>query len=110
MTHQLPNINSVKRRWRAERGIVRLPSLSVGTWVIVLLAAASSVATLAWPVPKSNGRVMWTFAAMHSLIYKPVIDEWNRSREPKIFFFATSWIRNAHMPFSLGKQSEPHSR
>jgi len=69
---------------RTARGFVRSSALSTGTWAIVLIAALSSVAVLAWPVPKPKGRVMWTFAVMHSLIYKPVIDEWNSTRDSKI--------------------------
>lgn len=76
-----PQPNPPRRRGR---GFARLPSLSAGTWVVVLIAAISSMAVLAWPVPKPNGRVMWTFSVMHSLIYKPVINEWNSTRDAKI--------------------------
>ncbi len=84
VTYQTSSHRTEHQRRRAARGFVRSSALSAGTWAIVLIAALSSVAVMAWPVPKPNGRVMWTFAVMHSLIYKPVIEEWNRTRDPKI--------------------------
>jgi arabinosaccharide transport system substrate-binding protein len=59
-------------------------SLSVGGWIICGLALTSSVAVLAWPIPRHEGLQMWIFAKVHAELYKDTADKWNETHTPKI--------------------------
>jgi arabinosaccharide transport system substrate-binding protein len=69
------------------RGVL---SMSVGVWVIVLIAIASSLAVALWPVPKRSGIEMWTFARAHAPIYQPAIAQWNDTHFPPVHLFTIS--------------------
>ncbi|HWA08368.1 MAG TPA: extracellular solute-binding protein [Opitutaceae bacterium] len=56
----------------------RLALLSPGAWVILALAASSSVAVALWRVPQRTGTDFWIFARQHLPIYQPLADQWNR--------------------------------
>jgi arabinosaccharide transport system substrate-binding protein len=64
--------------------------LSLGGWIIVALAAASSIAVLFWPTHKRDGLQMWTFARDHTLLYIPEIDKWNESHSPNVNLYLLS--------------------
>jgi arabinosaccharide transport system substrate-binding protein len=52
--------------------------LSPAAWVMVGLAAASSVGIALVRVTPKRGMQFWIFAAPHESVYRPVIMEWNR--------------------------------
>jgi len=55
--------------------------LSLGAKVIVLIAAASSVAVALRPSRQQAGLVMWTRARNHLLLYEPAARRWNEEAE-----------------------------
>jgi len=54
-------------------------------WLIGALALGS-IALLAMigVTPRIDGVRMWTFARLHHEIYVPAVEEWNRTREPRV--------------------------
>ena len=52
-------------------------SLSLGAWVILFLAVASSLAIAIWPIPRRSGLDMWIFSRNHGEFYTPEIARWN---------------------------------
>lgn len=63
----------------------RLPAwLSPGAAVIALLALVSTIGVALTPDRASQGRVMWTFAAAHHVMYVDRVRAWNATRSPKI--------------------------
>jgi arabinosaccharide transport system substrate-binding protein len=54
-----------------------LALLSPGAWVILVIAAASSLAVALWPVPRRTGTDFWIFARQHEPIYGPLTAQWN---------------------------------
>lgn len=51
--------------------------LSLGAWLILLIAIASSLAMLFWHDEPPAGMPFWTFARNHSKLYQPIIEQWN---------------------------------
>jgi arabinosaccharide transport system substrate-binding protein len=64
--------------------------MSLGVWVIVLIAIGSSLAVALWPVPARDGIEMWTFSRAHAPIYQPVIAHWNKAHFPPVNLFVIS--------------------
>lgn len=60
------------------------PAFAAGVRIMIALAVTSSLGIAIWRTPAPEGRVMWTFAKMHALMYAPVVEDWNRSHEPRI--------------------------
>jgi arabinosaccharide transport system substrate-binding protein len=59
-----------------------LETLSLGSWIILMIAVLSSVVVLALPVRDRPGLEFWTFAANHVDVYRPLTEQWNdRVRE-----------------------------
>jgi arabinosaccharide transport system substrate-binding protein len=58
--------------------------LSPGAWVIVALALISAPLVALRSGTRSEDTQLWTFSRMHSLMYRPVVEAWNESREPTI--------------------------
>ncbi|MEM9881835.1 MAG: extracellular solute-binding protein [Planctomycetota bacterium] len=54
-----------------------LDTLSPGSWIIVGIAAVSSVLVFALPVPQRDGLEFWTFTRNHIETYRPVVEQWN---------------------------------
>ena len=54
------------------------PPTSIGVWVILAIAVASSVAVAVWPSSRNNATKFWIFAKQHDAIYKEVLSQWNR--------------------------------
>lgn len=67
-----------------EHGREGLPVLSFGGWLIVAIALVSTVLFAASPVPKQEGRSMWTFARMHWLMYQPMVEKWNAEQTTRV--------------------------
>lgn len=56
---------------------------SVGVWVVVLLALASTAWILTHPHAPPAGVQMWTYARTHTLNYGPILADWNtRQADP----------------------------
>lgn len=68
------------KRWRFSW----LDALSPAAWVIVVLAAGSSLAVLAMPSPEVTGSALWTFSRVGAHVYQPVVKQWNREHTPKV--------------------------
>ncbi len=49
--------------------------LSPGTWIILIIAVVSTVVVNAWPISKSEGLELWTFARNHSELYQQLSAE-----------------------------------
>lgn len=58
--------------------------ISSGVWILIVLALVSSAALAFWPSGRRDSRTMWLFAKPHQDTYTPIIDEWNRLRDPDI--------------------------
>src|SRR6202007_364875 len=50
---------------------------SVGIWIIVLIAIASTITVLCLPATPHEGLEMWTFSRVHAGMYDPAIARWN---------------------------------
>ncbi len=59
------------------------PYLSPGVVIILGIALVSSVLTFVMPVNKREGLEFWTFARNHTLMYDPLIREWNQQAKGK---------------------------
>jgi arabinosaccharide transport system substrate-binding protein len=55
-----------------------------GLWVVVALAAISSVAVLSRPAAPRPGVQMWTFARLHKQMYDPIVAQWPEAERPEI--------------------------
>lgn len=55
-----------------------------GLWVVVALAAFSSLAVMAAPAPPRSGVQMWTFARLHKQMYDPIVTTWPERERPDI--------------------------
>lgn len=55
-----------------------LDTLSVGGWVILVIAAVSTVAVAFWPVEQREGMDLWTFAQNHGDLYKRLSVDYNK--------------------------------
>ncbi|MEM8873403.1 MAG: extracellular solute-binding protein [Planctomycetota bacterium] len=67
-----------------ETFVERLPlQLSLGAWLIIIIAVVSSVVVLAWPEKDVEGLTMWTFARNHSDMYIPLAEEYNAANTDK---------------------------
>jgi len=53
-------------------------------WVMGVLAAVSTAAVFAWPVPPRDGVQMWTFARLHKVRYEAAIAEWPPAQRASI--------------------------
>ena len=62
---------SAATRWRP------LETLSLGGWVILLVALASTAAVLLWPIPRAEGIELWTFARNHAEVYQRLAAGYN---------------------------------
>ena len=51
---------------------------SIGVWVILGIAIASSTAIAVWPSASQKATKFWIFAKQHEAIYKEVLAQWNR--------------------------------
>ena len=66
-------------------------SLSLGGWVILLLALGSSLAVIFWAPPARSGQSLWLFSLNHQSAYQREIDRWNADRpaaeqiHPRVF-------------------------
>ncbi len=58
--------------------------LSLGGWVILVLAVLSSIGIALTPVEKPEGMEVWTFANNHMRAYIPIVEQWNQTREPRV--------------------------
>jgi arabinosaccharide transport system substrate-binding protein len=81
----------------ADRGAARAVSgrrgflhLSAGAWIIILIAVISTGAVAMWPVPRRTGLDMWTSARAHSVMYRPVIAQWNKTQSPPVNLYLLS--------------------
>jgi arabinosaccharide transport system substrate-binding protein len=54
-----------------------LDTLSVGGWVILLIAVVSSIAVAVWPIEKTQGLELWTFTRLHGRLYDQLAVEYN---------------------------------
>jgi arabinosaccharide transport system substrate-binding protein len=86
-TPTIPGSHLIPARASRRRGFLHL---SVGAWIIVLIAAISTGAVAMWPIPKRSGVDMWTSARSHSVMYQPVIAQWNLSHAPTVNLFLLS--------------------
>lgn len=69
--------------------------ISVGAWVIFLVAVVSSVVVMMWPLPKREGMELWTFARLHTQMYQPVMAEWNAAADhghPPVHGFTIDYV------------------
>ncbi|MEM6562250.1 MAG: extracellular solute-binding protein, partial [Planctomycetota bacterium] len=58
----------------------RLPlQLSLGAWLVLIIAVVSSAVVLAWPEPEVEGLTVWTFARNHAEMYEPLAEAHNRA-------------------------------
>ncbi|MEO0513926.1 MAG: hypothetical protein AAF086_01350 [Planctomycetota bacterium] len=53
-----------------------MESLSLGSWIILVIALVSTVIVLLLPIPERDGLEFWTFARNHTLLYEPVSQRW----------------------------------
>lgn len=58
--------------------------LSPAAWVIVLLAAGSSLAVLALPSRETKGSDLWTFSRNGARTYQPLVARWNEEHLPNV--------------------------
>jgi arabinosaccharide transport system substrate-binding protein len=65
-------------------------ALSPGGWVIVSLAALSTLFVLARGESKRSGLDMWVFARPHHEMYVPNVESWNASRDPDLNLYLLS--------------------
>jgi arabinosaccharide transport system substrate-binding protein len=56
-------------------------SFSLGAWVIVALAIASSLGAVWLAAPVREGLEMWLFARDHYNAYRPAVEDWNRNHD-----------------------------
>lgn len=64
--------------------IVQRSGLSLGGWVICLLAAVSSVLVFLRVEEPGSDLEMWVFARPHHAHYEPVVDAWNDERDESV--------------------------
>jgi len=57
-----------------------LDTLSVGGWVVIIIAVLSSIGVALMPTTQTGGLVFWTFAQDHHRMYVPVVEQWNQER------------------------------
>jgi arabinosaccharide transport system substrate-binding protein len=60
-----------------------LGALSPASWVVVVLALASSAGIAFIRVPPARGIQFWTFATIHVPFYQSVVADWNRQHPDK---------------------------
>ena len=60
-------------------GWLSTESLSLGAWIIVLLALLSSLLVFLRPSSERRGIQMWTRARTHFNLYEPIIARWNET-------------------------------
>lgn len=79
------NRTETHRRLLQSRGF-----LSLGGWVILLIAVLSTIAVLfARPKPAKDVQ-MWLFARTHMQMYQPLIEKWNREEGKSVEAFLLS--------------------
>ena len=66
------------------QNIVQRSGLSLGGWVICLLAAISTVLVLLRVEEPGADLEMWVFARPHHSHYVPVVDAWNAERSEQV--------------------------
>ncbi len=81
----MPSTPPSPNRWNP------LETLSPGGWIILIIAVISTGAVLVWPIEKTEGLQLWTFARNHSEVYENILDRRNREAEqtgqPKVTVF-----------------------
>jgi arabinosaccharide transport system substrate-binding protein len=60
--------------------------ISVGSWVVLFVAIASSIGIFFYKPPPKKDLEMWSFARTHMLMYEPLIAQWNKT-DPKSLEF-----------------------
>jgi len=55
-----------------------LDTLSIGGWIILLIAVVSTVTVAVWPIEKKEGLELWTYAANHGELYQQLSVEYNK--------------------------------
>lgn len=78
MSQNLPHTTTTTRAPRFDAVPGWLSCFSVGGWVVVVVAVASTAVML---VPQSRDEpdiTLWTFATPHAEMYEPIIAEWQR--------------------------------
>ena len=53
----------------------------MGSWIILFIAIASTIAVLIWPIREVEGIELWTFARNHSDLYKELAVDYNEQAE-----------------------------
>ncbi|MEM9915357.1 MAG: ABC transporter substrate-binding protein [Planctomycetota bacterium] len=66
-----------------------LETLSMGSWIILIIAVVSSAVVFFLPIPEREGLEFWTFARNHTQMYEPVSQEWTDGDDalPKVNIF-----------------------
>ena len=70
------------RDWFQGRSISGFDIMSLGAWIIVLLAVGSAAGLVWWPIGHQEGLVFWTFAQSHKRMYDPMTAIWNEDLQP----------------------------
>ena len=65
-------------------------ALSPGGWVIVSLAALSTLLVLMRPDAQRSGLDMWVFARPHHEMYVPNVESWNAAKDPDLNLYLLS--------------------
>jgi len=58
-----------------------LDTLSLGGWIILVLAVVSTITVLVWPIRNIEGLELWTFARNHSDLYQELAVDYNQQAE-----------------------------
>ncbi len=58
-----------------------LDTLSLGGWIILLIAVISTITVLVWPIRNVEGIELWTFARNHGELYKELAVDYNIQAE-----------------------------
>jgi arabinosaccharide transport system substrate-binding protein len=63
---------------RAANAWQPLETLSLGGWIVLLIAVVSGTVLAFWPNRETEGLQLWTFARNHSQLYQQISEEFNR--------------------------------
>ena len=74
------------------RGISRLEAMSSGAIVMIALALISGAVLAFAPQREKKPVQFWTFARMHTLMYAPLIEQWNQERPEGVDMTLFSWV------------------
>ena len=67
-------------KWRS---FIESSGLGIGAWIIIALAAVSSVLLALRPPRSTPGMQMWLRTRNHYQLYEPVAEEWNRTKHDR---------------------------